>query len=90
MGLIQGITAHNFLKFSKPLWAIDNPLKLHNRIRICDSRRVHSATGWTVKKEAVVFGSAEGLHQVSLAKEFQDDSEQDPLALRTWLISSSA
>jgi hypothetical protein len=90
-GFDTRITPYNFLRFSKPLWTlIDNSLKPYNRSRISDYRRVHAATGWTVKKEETDFGSPEDLRQISVAKEFQGYSEQDLLAVRTWLVSGPA
>lgn len=39
--------------------------------------------GWTILAEANIYGSIEDLRKVPLAKEFQEYSEQDLLAVRS-------
>jgi len=41
-------------------------------------------------REDTLYGSRGDLRKVPLAKEFQGYSEQDLLAVRTWLVSSRA
>ncbi len=87
----SSITVYNFLRFSPAQWLlINNSVHNQNRLRISDYRRIHEDTGWNMIREDTLYGSRGDLRKVPLAKEFQGYSEQDLLAVRTWLVSSRA
>jgi hypothetical protein len=88
VGFDPAVNVFNLLRFSGPMWKlIDNSLKPHSRLRLNDYRRIHRTSGWPILTEDSVYGCIEDLRKIPLAEEFREYSEQDLLAVRSWLLS---
>ena len=82
------ITPFNFLRFSDAAWRLlDSPLRLQNRFRISDYRRIHQKTGWVIQSEENTQGSLDDLRKIPLARKFRQSSEEDLLTLRSVIVS---
>jgi Methyltransferase domain len=82
------ISPFNFLRFSDTAWRLlDSPLRLQNRFRISDYRRIHQKAGWMIQSEENVQGSLDDLRKIPLANKFRQFSEGDLLTLRSVIVS---
>ncbi len=85
----HSITPYNFLKFSTGTWKlIDNSVRILNRLRIGDYRKLHQETGFTVLFEEHEVGSSGMLATVRLAKPFQHLHTEELLITHCWIISA--
>jgi hypothetical protein len=82
------ISPFNFFRFSDTAWRLlDSPLRLQNRFRISDYRRIHQKAGWAIQSEENIQGSLDDLRKIPLAKKFRQTSEGDLLTLRSMIVS---
>lgn len=85
------ITPFNFLKFSDATWhLLDSPLRLQNRLRISDYRRIHERAGWIIESEKHTQGSLNDFRRVRVAREFLHCSHEDLLTLRSFVVSRAS